>query len=173
MASAVRASSGVKKRHGLLRIQRGKEISEPAKAADNPAPISVRRLNLNIIVPLIFETLLYSYGRVYTVLEEYNRELSLCVKVGKDLQDVFLMDPRFYRTPYIGQNGWVLLKVYAAPLNWTEVRDLVGGSYQLIAADRWPRTVTKGSARKTLDMVPKTSKAGTAIAARRRLSRPP
>ena len=114
-----------------------------------------------------------AFGRVYTVLEEYNRELSLCVKVGKDLQDVFLKDPRFYRTPYIGQNGWVLLKVYAAPLNWTEVRDLVGGSYQLIAADRWPRTVTKGSARKTLDMVPKTSKAGTAIAARRRLSRPP
>jgi len=114
-----------------------------------------------------------AFGRVYTVLEEYNRELSLCVKVGKDLQDVFLTDPRFYRTPYIGQNGWVLLKVYAAPLNWTEVRDLVGGSYQLIAADRWPRTVTKGSARKTLDMVPKTSKAGTAIAARRRLSRPP
>lgn len=70
-------------------------------------------------------------GKTFAVLEEYKSELSICVKVGTALQGVFLADERFYRTPYIGKNGWVSLKVYAAPLDWTEIRELVKGSYAL------------------------------------------
>jgi len=82
-------------------------------------------------------------GRIYAVLEEYNHDLSLCVKVGKNLQDLFLKDERFYRTPYIGQHGWVSLKVHAAPLNWDEVRELVIGSHRLITPERKPRAVKR------------------------------
>jgi predicted DNA-binding protein (MmcQ/YjbR family) len=53
-----------------------------------------------------------------------------------ELQGLFLDDSRFFRTPYVGKHGWVTLKVYAARLNWTEVRDLVRGSYRLVAAAR-------------------------------------
>ena len=82
-------------------------------------------------------------GRIYVVLEEYEHELSLCVKVGRDVQDIFLKDERFYRTPYIGQHGWVSLRVHAAPLHWTELKDLIIGSYQLVNQKQKPRPAKK------------------------------
>ena len=72
--------------------------------------------------------------KMFAVLEEYKGELGICVKVEKELQGIFLDDSRFFRTPYIGKHGWVTLKVYAARLNWTEVKDLVRGSYRLVSA---------------------------------------
>jgi len=38
--------------------------------------------------------------KTFTVLETYKGVLSICVKVGKNMQPVFLEDDRFYRTPY-------------------------------------------------------------------------
>jgi predicted DNA-binding protein (MmcQ/YjbR family) len=73
--------------------------------------------------------------RIYAVLEEYRGDLSLCVKVGLDVQAVFLKDPRFYLTPYIGKQGWVSLKVHAAPIDWSEIGGLLEGSH---AACRTP-----------------------------------
>ena len=73
-------------------------------------------------------------GKMFCVLEEYKDELGICVKVEQVLQGVFLDDPRFFRTPYIGKHGWVTLRVYAARLNWSEVKDLVKGSYMLVHA---------------------------------------
>jgi predicted DNA-binding protein (MmcQ/YjbR family) len=70
--------------------------------------------------------------KIFAVLEEYKGELGICVNVGKLPQGVFLDDPRFFRTPYIGKHGWVTLRVHAAPLDWNEIRELVKGSYQLI-----------------------------------------
>ena len=69
--------------------------------------------------------------KTFTVLETYKGVLSICVKVGKKMQPVFLEDLRFYRTPYVGQHGWVSLRANTK-LNWTEIRDLVEGSYQLV-----------------------------------------
>jgi len=71
--------------------------------------------------------------KMFAVLEEYKGELGICLKVGTLLQGVFLDDPRFFRTPYIGKHGWVTLRVYAAPLNWNEIRELAKGSYDLVA----------------------------------------
>ncbi|MGA8144003.1 MAG: MmcQ/YjbR family DNA-binding protein [Candidatus Acidiferrales bacterium] len=76
------------------------------------------------------------HGRMFSVLEEYKGELGICVKVEKELQGIFLDDPRFFRTPYVGKHGWVTLRVYAARLNWTEIKALVTGSYRLVAAGR-------------------------------------
>jgi|ERR1700719_3925320 len=70
-------------------------------------------------------------GKTFSVLEEYKRELGICVKVEKELQAIFLDEPRFLRTPYIGKHGWITLAMYAAPLNWTEIKALVHGSYRL------------------------------------------
>lgn len=71
-------------------------------------------------------------GKTFAVLEEHKGELGICLKVGTLLQGVFLDDPRFFRTPYIGKHGWVTLRVHAAPLNWREIRGLVKGSYDLV-----------------------------------------
>jgi predicted DNA-binding protein (MmcQ/YjbR family) len=72
-------------------------------------------------------------GKTFCVLEHYHNELSICFKVGKQDQDLFLADERYYRTPYIGQHGWVSLKVHAAPLDWVEIRGLVEQSYGMFA----------------------------------------
>ena len=70
-------------------------------------------------------------GKTYAVLEEYKGDLSICFKVEKSVQGVFLEDPRFYRTPYTGKHGWVSLKVHAAPLDWKEIGELLAGSHEL------------------------------------------
>jgi predicted DNA-binding protein (MmcQ/YjbR family) len=71
-------------------------------------------------------------GKTFCVLEEYKGELGICVKVEQELQGLFLDDPRFFRTPYVGKFGWVTLRVCAARLKWSEVKDLIKGSYLLV-----------------------------------------
>lgn len=75
-------------------------------------------------------------GKIFAVLETYRGELGICVNVGKLMQRMFLDDPRFFRTPYIGGHGWVTLRVHAARLNWKEIRELVKESYRLAAPNR-------------------------------------
>jgi predicted DNA-binding protein (MmcQ/YjbR family) len=65
--------------------------------------------------------------KTFTVLETYKGVLSICVKVGKKMQPVFLEDDR----SYVGQHGWVSLRANTK-LNWVEIRGLVEGSYQLV-----------------------------------------
>jgi predicted DNA-binding protein (MmcQ/YjbR family) len=72
-------------------------------------------------------------GKTFAVFEEYKGDLSICIKVGNNVQDVFLEDARFYRTPYIGTYGWVSLKVYAAALDWDEIDQLLSGSHDLVS----------------------------------------
>jgi predicted DNA-binding protein (MmcQ/YjbR family) len=74
--------------------------------------------------------------KTFAVLEEYRGELGIALKVEHSLQSVFLKDPRFFRTPYIGKQGWVTLRVPAAPLNWKEITELVKGSARLVAPKR-------------------------------------
>lgn len=62
-------------------------------------------------------------------------EGSACFKVGKAMQGVFLEDARFFKTPYVGQHGWVSLRL-EGKVDWKEVRELVAQSYRLIAGKR-------------------------------------
>ena len=73
--------------------------------------------------------------KTFAVLETYQGHLSLALKVRKADQGIFLNDPRFYRTPYIGQHGWVSLKV-GGKVNWTEVKHLVVDSFRLTASKK-------------------------------------
>lgn len=85
--------------------------------------------------------------KMFAVLEEYKGELGICLKVGTLLQGVFLDDPRFFRTPYIGKHGWVTLRVHAAPLDWSEILELVKGSYDLVAPAKSSARAKKKSKR--------------------------
>jgi predicted DNA-binding protein (MmcQ/YjbR family) len=51
------------------------------------------------------------------------------------MQPVFLEDPRFYRTPYVGQHGWVSLRANTK-LDWDEIGGLVRGSYELVSVKK-------------------------------------
>ncbi|HKV03653.1 MAG TPA: MmcQ/YjbR family DNA-binding protein [Candidatus Acidoferrales bacterium] len=105
-----------------------------------PESTILRKLRMICLgLPQAIETVTFGHPtfqiqkKTFAVLEEYKGELGICLKVGKILQGVFLSDPRFFRTPYIGKHGWVTLRAYAAPLNWKEVGGLVKGSYLLVA----------------------------------------
>jgi predicted DNA-binding protein (MmcQ/YjbR family) len=106
------------------------------------ARILVRLRKICLALPGSTETATFGHPtfqvnrKTFCVLEEYKGELGICVKVELELQGIFLTDARFFRTPYIGKHGWVTLRVYAARLNWTEVKDLVRGSYRLVLAGR-------------------------------------
>ena len=76
--------------------------------------------------------------KTFVVLETYKGELSICFKVGKSMQSVFLGDPRFYRTPYVGQHGWVSLRAKTR-LNWKEIAELARGSYELVIVKKRSR----------------------------------
>jgi predicted DNA-binding protein (MmcQ/YjbR family) len=102
-----------------------------------------------LALPETTETLTFGHptfrvaNKMFAVLETYKGELGICVNVGKLMQGIFLDDPRFFRTPYIGRHGWVTLRAYAAKLNWAEVRGLVKESHKLAAPAK------KASKRKT------------------------
>lgn len=69
-------------------------------------------------------------------------ESSACFKVGKQIQGVYLEDPRFFKTPYVGQHGWVSLRMEGR-VDWREVRGLVEQSYRLIATGKKRSNSTK------------------------------
>lgn len=49
---------------------------------------------------------------------------------------------RFYLPAYIASKGWVALRLDVAEIDWDEVRDLLLGSYAMIAPQRLAERVT-------------------------------
>jgi hypothetical protein len=61
--------------------------------------------------------------------------ISVCCKVLPG-ENRFLVESgpnRFYLPAYIGSRGWIGLRMDRATLNWTEVKELIHGSYLQIA----------------------------------------
>jgi len=64
--------------------------------------------------------------------------ISVCCKVLPG-ENRFLVESgpdRFYLPAYIGSRGWIGLRMDRAALNWTEVKELVHGSYLQTAPKR-------------------------------------
>jgi predicted DNA-binding protein (MmcQ/YjbR family) len=64
--------------------------------------------------------------------------VSVCCKVlGDDNRRLVEANPRkFYPPAYIGPRGWIGLRLDLATVDWTEVKELVLGSYSLVAPQR-------------------------------------
>lgn len=59
----------------------------------------------------------------------------LSIKVEMESQPVFLEDPRFHKTPYIGHRGWITLVLPAKP-DWEEIEELIRGSYLFVSTPK-------------------------------------
>ena len=57
---------------------------------------------------------------------------AIAFKVMKTEQNIFLEDPRFFKTPYMHHNGWVSLHAQGK-LDWKEITELMKASYGLTA----------------------------------------
>jgi len=116
-----------------------------ANAIYSASPAAALLMRLRKIcsqLPDVTETVSFGHptfqvgGKTFAVFEQYKGELGLALKVEKELQQIFLKDPHFYMTPYIGKHGWVTLRMEASGINWPEVREMLQGSYRLVAANR-------------------------------------
>jgi hypothetical protein len=57
-----------------------------------------------------------------------------CKVLPGDNARLVAADPtRFYMPAYIASKGWVALRLDVGEVDWDEVRELISGSYQLIA----------------------------------------
>jgi len=57
-------------------------------------------------------------------------------KPEPDDREALVQDPRISIPPYWGPGGWLQLDLAAAPVDWTEVRELLEGSYRQVALKR-------------------------------------
>jgi predicted DNA-binding protein (MmcQ/YjbR family) len=68
---------------------------------------------------------------------------ALCVKAEREELPALLDDPRFRPAPYLARGGWVVMDLTLAPIDWSEVEELIHSSYCLIA----PKTLAAKVAR--------------------------
>jgi predicted DNA-binding protein (MmcQ/YjbR family) len=73
-------------------------------------------------------------GKTFCVIETYKGHLTLCFKLPAADAAAALSDARFFRSPYVGDKGWVSLIVEGAPA-WGEVAELALKSYCETAPD--------------------------------------
>ena len=71
---------------------------------------------------------------VFTGSEEDS--FSVIVKPDPEERPALVEDPRFSSPPYFGPSGWLALDLTAAPVDWTEVAELVEASYRQVALKR-------------------------------------
>jgi predicted DNA-binding protein (MmcQ/YjbR family) len=71
--------------------------------------------------------------KTFAVFEEYRGDWSVALKAEPEQQRALVAtDPRFYRTPYIGQQGWVSFKLQGR-IPWTRLRELLREAHMLAA----------------------------------------
>lgn len=80
------------------------------------------------------------HSKSFCIWHGVDGDPAIALKVAKSEQGIFLEDSRFYKTPYIGQHGWVSIRVRGRPdgqeMDWDEIVELVKGSYHLAAPRR-------------------------------------
>ncbi len=70
--------------------------------------------------------------KTFAVFELYRGRPCIAVKAEDGFQQILVDEVRFFRTPYIGNRGWVSAWV-DRDVDWTLMKDLVKRSYRLMA----------------------------------------
>jgi predicted DNA-binding protein (MmcQ/YjbR family) len=65
-------------------------------------------------------------------------------KPEPDERPALLADERFYVPPYFGPGGWLALDLTAGKVDWSEVTELLDGSYRQVALKRMLRALDEG-----------------------------
>jgi len=79
--------------------------------------------------------------KTFAVFEHYRGRPSIAFKVEEGMQELLIDEVRFFRTPYIGNRGWVSAWVDRDP-DWALLKKLVRRSYRLMAPASRPRRKT-------------------------------
>lgn len=65
-----------------------------------------------------------------------DKQYHVIFKPEPDERPALLAEDRFFSPPYWGPGGWLALDFTAAAVDWTEVAELVEGSYRQVALKR-------------------------------------
>ncbi|HEU4369108.1 MAG TPA: MmcQ/YjbR family DNA-binding protein [Methylomirabilota bacterium] len=79
-------------------------------------------------------------GRLFAQLDDHHHGADhlavwLPAPLGEQEAMIFTDPERFFRPPYVGQRGWVGMRIDRRP-DWTLVATLVGQAYRLVAPPR-------------------------------------
>ena len=116
----------------------------PSKVTEAKLLPRLRRICLRL--PGTSETVSWGHptfkagGRTLCVLERYKGHLTICFKLPAGDAQAALRDTRFFKTPYVGHQGWVSLIVDTQP-DWGEVAALALKSFCETAPDELRRAV--------------------------------
>ncbi|MBP1155900.1 MULTISPECIES: MmcQ/YjbR family DNA-binding protein [unclassified Paenibacillus] len=77
-------------------------------------------------------------NKPFVMIGENDHEGSIAIKTDHASQEILLQQGRYYKTPYIGQHGWVSLRLTEV-LDWAELNDLIVEAYLRIAPKRLAR----------------------------------
>jgi predicted DNA-binding protein (MmcQ/YjbR family) len=74
-------------------------------------------------------------NKPFVILGEDQGKPSLAIKADLTTQDSLVREGRFFRTPYVGQHGWVTLRDDVRA-DWDELEELITDAYRRIAPKR-------------------------------------
>ncbi len=80
--------------------------------------------------------------KIFASFGEHDNQPTIGLKQTHSDQDRLLQDPRFFSPPYVGQHGWVGIRV--DNVDWPVVAELVESSYRLVALKRMLRALDEG-----------------------------
>jgi predicted DNA-binding protein (MmcQ/YjbR family) len=69
----------------------------------------------------------------FAILGEQSGIPSLALKADLDTQAALVKRSAFYKTPYVGQHGWVSIDGTAEEFDWVAIEDLLKDAYRAIA----------------------------------------
>jgi predicted DNA-binding protein (MmcQ/YjbR family) len=70
--------------------------------------------------------------KTFAVFEYYQGIPSIAIRIDAAEKESLLSDPRFYRTPYAGNRGWISIRIDRR-VSWDLIQDLVLKSYRIVA----------------------------------------
>ncbi|MFB5197197.1 MmcQ/YjbR family DNA-binding protein [Neobacillus sp. KR4-4] len=74
-------------------------------------------------------------GKSFVISGENKKGFGLSFKSDRETQELLLQKEHYYKTPYIGQHGWVSIQ-NPAEENWDELTDLIQEAYLRAAPKR-------------------------------------
>jgi predicted DNA-binding protein (MmcQ/YjbR family) len=107
-----------------------------------PAKVLTRLRKTCLALPEAYETTSFGHPtfragksgkKTFAVFENYRGEDTICLKATLEDQALLVLDPRYFVAPYIGKHGWTSMRT-AGALDWKEVKEMVLGSYRLVAS---------------------------------------
>ena len=74
--------------------------------------------------------------KTLAMLGEQDGVPSLGLKSDLTTQDMLVQGGRFYRTPYVGQHGWVSIDGTVRQMDWPAIEDVLTATYRAVAPKR-------------------------------------